>query len=106
MNRSTGVGGREDSAQAANDEHQTKARRSHRRGKPDGTAPDCSSQLKVLMAEGTAMNMVETEKCAQGEIHAADKHVVTADDETEEGNGDNGVDHGLTRRWASLKKPR
>ena len=52
------------------------------------------SQLKVLMAEGTPMLMVSIEK-REGRVgaHAADKHVMAPDRESEESDGEHGVDH-------------
>ena len=53
------------------------------------------SQLKVLIADGTAITMVVMrERHAQRRVHAALEHVVTPDDPGQEPDTDHGVHHG------------
>ena len=76
---------------------ETKAKRkAHRRRELNRPTPNRSQPVEGLDGRGHGdEHRGHGERRAEREIHAADKHVVTPDDEAKKRDGDDGVDHRL-----------
>src|SRR5882672_363238 len=91
-----GGGGHKDAGEAADHEHGDKADGEEKRGGEfDIAAPECAEPVEDFDGRGDGdEHGGDGEGGAEGGVHAGLEHVVSPDDEAEEGDAGDGVDHG------------